>query len=115
MKRILLAVCIIVLLASSALARSSDEKNGSAQIVTGRGFFTGLLVATDGANAVTVAVYDSNDGAAGKKLMPAMVITTSATDRVQYIGFDAKEVPFFNGVYVSITCAGTVGYVVYYE
>ena len=115
MKKILISLLLVVALSFSAFAKSTEEKTADAVCVAGKGFLTGFLIATDATNAVTVSIYDSASGATGKKLIPTCVITTSATDRVQYIGFDSSEVPFINGVYVDITTAGTCAYVIYYR
>jgi len=46
--------------------------------------------------------------------MPEFVVTTSATDRVQYFYFNTP-IHFGTGLYVDITLGGgTVAYVIYY-
>jgi len=91
----------------------STEKTADAAIDTGAGYFYGMILATDGTNAVTVDIYD-NTSASGTVLVPTFVITTSATDRVRSLSFD-PPVAYNNGVYVDITCAGTMSFVGYYR
>jgi len=95
-------------------AEISAEKDADAAITSGYGWFHGIIVATDGTNAVTVDIYDSAS-ATGRKLIPTTVITTSANDRVQAIGYGEEDVYYRLGIYVDITCAGTVGYMVVYN
>lgn len=92
----------------------SDEQSASAAILAADGWFHGITVITDGANAVTVDIYDNASAASGTKLIPTATITTSATDRIQTIN-PPKPIRVKNGIYVNVTCSGTVGYMVYYE
>ncbi len=80
---------------------------------TGRANLYGILVATDGTNAVTIDVYDSLSGS-GTKVIPTIVIPTSATMRGTAINFE-NPVQIRTGIYVDVTTSGTVGYTVYYN
>ena len=112
---VLLTTLIVVFGCGSGMAGQSETKTGDALIVRGQGSFLGIILVTDGANAVTLNIYD-NYTASGKKLIPTdTVITTSATDRIQAIGFSAKDVNYYKGIYVDITCVGTVSYMIYYD
>jgi hypothetical protein len=107
---------IVLFVASLSMANdivwpNKSTKTASASITTGPGVFGGIVLATDGTNAVTLTVYDSS-AASGTKLFPTMTITTSATDRIQSIAFPVR---YYTGLYVSITCAGSVEYTVYFE
>jgi hypothetical protein len=110
---------LIFVAASSLSARSdhvtqSTEITSSAAVYTLPGLFHGVVVVTDGSNAVTVSVYDNASSAAGAELIPTWVVTTSATDRIQSYGI-WPPVKFDNGIYLELTCAGTVSAMVYYE
>ncbi len=95
--------------------KTSGEQTGDAAILVGAGVFGGIVVATDGTNAVTVSIYDNATTNSGTELIPTTVITTSATDRVQYI-FPPRPIEVSNGIYVDITLGGgSCGYVVYYR
>ena len=113
MKKILIAL-LIVLFATTAFAamKNSGAKSADALIATGQGVFYGIIVSTDSTNAVTLDIYD-NTSASGTKLIPTSTITTASDDRIQSITFE-NGVEFYKGIYVDITCAGTVGYNVYY-
>lgn len=114
MKRLFWMILIVMLAAVPVVAMEwvygSGEKTADALIKSGPGNFDGIVVVTDGTNAVTLDIYD-NTAASGKKLIPTTVITTSAADRVRSIGF-TNPVKFNTGIYVDITCAGTVKYIV---
>jgi uncharacterized protein YraI len=117
MKKIILFVLFFLLCAFPSDAQwvnSSGNKTADALVVSGSGNLYGIMVATDATNACTFAIYDGLSATSTPLLMPAFVVTTSATDRVQYFYF-SKPVHFNTGVYVDITLgAGAVGYVIYY-
>ena len=85
-----------------------------AAITAGSGFLKGIIVHTDGTNTVTLDVYDNATEASGIKLFSTLTIPTSATNRATVISFD-YEAKYENGIYVNITCAGSVTYDVYFE
>ena len=118
MKKLLLALCLVLALAGMAYAGGTMNYSGvqtaTANVLTGKGALYGILIATDGTNAVTLDIYDGTD-ATGTKLVPQVVITTSATNRSAAIDFGESGVGFGTGIYVVATCAGTVGYTLYYE
>ena len=116
---LLMFLLMFFLLAGTSLAvretcYSSDQQSASAAIKASAGYFYGIAVITDATNAVTVDIYDNASAASGTKLIPTWVITTSSTDRCQ--SYDAPApIRVRNGIYVNITCDGTVKYIVYYE
>lgn len=116
-KRILIFILFILLIpfVVSAFkgAGQSEEKTTTATVVTGSGVLHGLIVMSDGTNAITIDGYD-NTAAAGKKLFPTWTVTTSASNRAQSLSI-SPPVNFSNGVHIVITCAGTVKYMVYYN
>jgi hypothetical protein len=111
---LILSVLLIWLFASFARADSSDELTGDALVISGPACITGVVVMTDAANPVTMNIY-GNTAASGKKLIPTYTVTTSATDRAQAIFFPENTVCTSKGIYVDITCSGTVGYMIYYD
>jgi len=124
MKKAILIFCLLALLVpANVLARSnimefpctsSTEQTGSALLLTGTGVFYGILVMTDGTNAVTVDIYDNTSAAGTAKFIPTWVVPTSATDRAKS-AWIAPGHSITTGIYVNITCSGTVKYKVYYE
>ena len=94
---------------------SSGAQTASAVIKAAEGQLFGLLVQTDGTNAVTITVYDNPAAAAGKQLIPTLVIPTSATDRQRLI---ILPVPILAklGIYVSgSVAAGAFSYVALFK
>lgn len=99
---------------SNAMADATAEKDADALIATGYGYFRGIMIITDGTNAVTVSIYD-NTAASGRELIPTWTVTTSATDRAQAISFAKEELYYYVGIYVDITTSGTATYMIYYD
>jgi hypothetical protein len=114
MKKWIIAILALLVFASPSWANSIGNTSDAA-VTTGPGYLKGLIVHTDGTNACTVKAYDNATAASGTKLFSDWVVTTSATDRVQALSFDDQEVPYGNGVYIDITCAGTCTFDVYFE
>lgn len=71
--------------------------------VTGKCAFGGLVVKTDGANNVTLNVYDNTSGS-GTRLLPADVIVLGSA-RLWAVGFD-PGIYAGTGVYVGVAVAG---------
>ena len=119
-KRFILIAVLALVLGFAAMAFAQPEwsiptaeKDDDAICLTGRGYFFEISVVTDGSNAVTVDIYD-NTAASGTKLIPTWVITTSSTDRAQSYTAPAP-IRVVNGIYVDVTCSGTVKYIVYWN
>lgn len=94
----------------------SGSKTASAKISEGIGEFVGILIATDGTNAVTLDIYDSKVTAAGTKLIPTLTIPSSATNRMFQLQF-SPGIKYSVGIYVTISVAGggTFAYIVYHR
>jgi hypothetical protein len=117
MKKIISLVVAILLIASVGWAGSAGKSIGNtadALITSGGGYLKSIVVHTDGANAVTVAVYD-NTSAAVPKLISDIVVTTSAANRTATLSFLPFECLYFTGMYFDITTGGTVAYDVFFE
>lgn len=121
MKRIIVSVGIALCLAMMGIVHAaprelcdvSTQQTADATILTGGGYFHGIAVVTDGTNSVTVNVYDNTAGS-GTKLIPDWVVTSSSANRAQtYSVYPPIRVT--TGIYVDITTAGSVKYMVYYE
>ena len=78
--------------------------------IPGRTKFCGFMVATDGANDPTVAIYDNTAGS-GTILVPSTTFDASALGINGAMLFE--PIPLSTGLYVDITCAGTVSVTVY--
>ena len=94
--------------------RPGDQESGSAAITAKAGVMDGIIVTTDGTNAVTLDIYDNATAASGTKLIPTLTITTSASNRTFALTF-TRPVHYVNGIYVNETCSGTVAYMVYFK
>jgi hypothetical protein len=112
MKKVLLVVFCILFLAVNVGAQSDvgfaqySTKTSSALVTTGKGLYHGIKVNTDGTNAATIVVYD-NTAASGTAIDPSTVYVTSSTMRVQASGSNPPR-RYYNGLYISITCSGSV-------
>lgn len=112
MKKIFAVLLVILSLAVSSYAvvtYSSNTISGSKVVVSGVGAMTGLLIMTDGTNAVTATVYDSLD-TSGKILVGPMVVSGSA-----YFGGATWEIPvrYSTGLYITLSGSGGKA-IVYY-
>jgi len=122
MKKLLFIILIaIFLITPGAIAGSRGEckqdattQTASAAITASGGLFHGIVFATDGTNNVAFHIYDNATTNSGTELVPAGTVTTSATNRLTAISI-SPPVRFVNGIYVVISCSGTVGYKVYWE
>lgn len=118
MKRVF-AILAVLLIACPAFAADlwvygSGAKTATAQIKTGIGYFTGITVANDGTNAVTVTILDSSTGSSSDpKLAPTLVFPASATNRVGTYSVTPGKL-FFNGLRVIVSSSGTTEYVADY-
>lgn len=92
-------------------SNSSGDLTADSLVLIGDGSFYGIGLVTDGTNAVTVSVYD-NVANSGKLLFPTFVVNGSIGTQTLNIN---PPVKFSNGLFVDITCAGTVHYNVYYS
>jgi hypothetical protein len=119
MKKIGLALLGILLSVSIAwgisdFSQQSATQTGDAAISTSPGYLHGIVVMTDGTNAVTVEIYDNKSAASGTKMIPTWTVTTSNTNRSQSYSIE-PPVKYTQGIYVDVTCAGTVSYMVYFS
>ena len=118
MKRLFLVITIIFIAATMVSAGDitpSADKTASAVVDADNGAFNGILVVTDGTNAVTLDIYDTNVAvASGRKLVPQITIPTGASNRLFVLSFD-PPLPYKIGCYVVVTCVGTVTYKTYTE
>lgn len=82
----------------------------SALVYTGACIFHGILMGTDGVNDPTITVYN-NTSAAGNKVIPTATYDASL---LGINGVTGMKQNCNNGLYVEITCAGSVEVVVQY-
>lgn len=92
----------------------TQPATASGQALLGECAFAGLIVRPDGANDVTLNVYDNTE-ASGNRLLPSDVIIKGAGG-LWAIGFD-PAIDVEVGIYVEIAVAGsgTVEYQVLYD
>lgn len=89
-------------------------KTADGAAVTAPGWLYGILATSDGTNDITVVLYDNASAASGTVLAPTWMIATTSDNRSHYISFEPPLV-LNNGLYVDVTTAGAVSYVVYYR
>lgn len=118
MKRLGFLILVIVALLLCGFTddymASTDQQTADAQILVDPGYFYGISITTDGSNTATFVIYDSASGASGKKVVQDLVVPSSSTNRG--MAFEADPpVAIEKGLYVDVTCAGTVKYTIYYR
>lgn len=121
MKRLIgLVLCLLMIAATvsaqeATYLRASGVQTASALIHTGDALFAGIVVATDGTNAVTLDVYDGTT-TGGTKVIPQTVIPSSATNRSWALSIDPGLL-VRSGIYIVVSVAGggSCAYTVYYK
>lgn len=85
----------------------STPVHGSAtsEIVRGKGLFYGIVVRTDGANDVTLNVYDGTSSSGKRLTTPDIVIKGSSFQSGWAINMD-PAITYDSGIYVSVSVAG---------
>ena len=115
---VLSSICLAARPKSMNEQRTLDEttnlitqpSTASGLAVTGACSFGGIIIKTDGANDITVNVYDSLT-ASGNKLIPTDTLITGAS-RLVAIDFN-PPLNCTTGVYVSVSVAGGGGSATY--
>lgn len=98
---------------SDRYMQQTATKTADAACMSVAGYFYGVMVITDGTNSVAVDIYDNTSGS-GTKLIPTWTVTTSAASRAATLSME-PPIACNTGIYVDITTAGTVSYIVYYR
>ena len=81
------------------------KKTASAKVTDGPAILCGMLIGTDGANNPTITVHDSTDNS-GTEVVPTAEYDASVIGLNGFVPGYGKSCK--NGIYVAITCAGTV-------
>jgi hypothetical protein len=110
---LVVAIGVMAFVPPSDYMQQSTAKTADAQILTGGGYFYGIMAALDGTNDVTFKLYDNTSGT-GTVFAPDVICTTTADSRTCAFGFD-PPLPVNTGIYIDITTSGTVSYVAYYR
>jgi hypothetical protein len=92
------------------LAAAPEKKTASGIVYTGRCIFQGFLLGTDGTNDPVVTIYN-NTAASGQEVIPTATYDASA---LGLNGVSGIKQYCDMGLYVEITCAGSVEVVVQY-
>ncbi|MFA5348277.1 MAG: hypothetical protein WC294_09070 [Methanoregula sp.] len=98
-----------------SVAWASDQKKigvtADGAITTSGGYLKGIIVHTDGANSVTITVYDKKAAAdSGDKLFSDWVVTSGASDRTTTLSFDFGDCEYFDGMYLDMTGSATLDF-----
>ena len=79
--------------------------SSSTAVTSSRAVLMGMQLGTDSANDPTVTVYDGTDNT-GNEIVPTATYDASA------LGLNGLVIPYdkkaYDGIYVEITCSGTV-------
>ena len=84
---------------------TTDKLSASSKVADGPAILCGMLIGTDGSNNPTITVYDSTDNS-GTEVVPTAEYDASVIGLNGYAPGYGKSCK--NGIYVEITCAGTV-------
>ena len=118
MRRLASIFLVILALMLSGFAddhvQTSDQLTGDGVVLAVPGYYYGITVTTDGTNTATIVLYDNASAASGKKIVQDMVFPSSSTRRMEVLGED-PPVALENGIYVDVTCAGTVKFTIHYR
>jgi len=90
--------------ANHPLSQAPVKKTSSAVVYTGACVFNGFLIGTDGVNDPTITFYD-NTAASGEEIIPTCVYDASALGLNGVTGINQY---CSTGIYLEITCSGTV-------
>lgn len=118
MKRSILSILLVLLLATSLLALEESQitttATASGTAVTGAVWFNGIIVKTDGSNNVTLNIYDGT-GVTVTRLIPTDFVIPGTE---YYFGYrPPSPIRCRIGIYVTIAVAGggTASYQVLYS
>jgi hypothetical protein len=90
----------------------TSKKTASGIVYTGHSWLYDMLIGTDGVNNPTITVYDGIDNSGVEKI-PTNAYDASALG-INGVVYNAKR-KCAKGIYVEITCVGTVEVVVGYK
>lgn len=121
-KAIFVILSFLLVFAGTASAfdhfKSSGHKTASSLIATGPGVFAGIVVVTNGSTAPQFNVFDALvPSVSATQLLPSpVVVTTSATDRIQIFQPPSGPIIFDDGLYIFFNPAyPPSSYTVYYR
>jgi hypothetical protein len=90
------------------VSTSTGRQTADAQLVTGNGFLTAIMVEADGTNAATVELHDGT-GTSGTLLAKIIVDATLTNEAITF----PHPVRFNTGLYLNVTgtgCGATIHY-----
>jgi hypothetical protein len=85
------------------------------QVVSGPVRFHGFVLGTDGANDPTVTLEDSDGTKNSGEIVPTATYDATALGLNGMTGLPLGGILCNHGVYITITCAGTVEVTVFYS
>lgn len=94
------------------LSITPEKKTESGIVYTGRSVFRGFLLGTDGVNDPTITVYNGLSNS-GDEIVPSCTYDASALGINGVTGIN-PGIHCDEGIYLEITCAGTVEVIVLY-
>jgi len=93
---------------------ADTAKCGSSTVLTrGQGVLYNMQIGCDGTNDPTVTVYDGESATNAKEIVPTCTYDASALGMNGYTAIVGKK--FIKGLFVEITCTGTVEVILDWE
>lgn len=115
-KKIIIALIFLMvlpLIGSADGIEYSAVQSGDALIVTGNVEFHGITITGDGTNSITVDIHNGTT-VSGEKITPTLNFVQSSSAKTQVYGV-SPPVNCNTGIYINVTTAGTISYVVYFK
>ena len=115
-KKLMIAAVCWFMLTSVCYAEGllyTADKTADFIVSSTRANFFGILIIEDGANDVTVDIYDGTTSG-GTAIIQSITFVANADNPNHLLSFDPPIV-CYNGIFVDITTSGTATYRVYYN
>ena len=107
-KKFFIVLAVLLFFCGSIYAASSTKLSATGTAYTGKCLFHGFILGTDGSNDPTITIYDGTDNSGGEVVPTA----DQPADQKGWYGLIHYNCLCRDGIYVEITCSGTVEVVV---
>lgn len=108
MKIAVLIIALLVLSIPAFGAETVKYLSASALVTTGAGAVKSLIAYDNGSADCTLQPYDNPSAAADGQQLPAAISKSG-----NGMGGIATRVPYYRGLYITVTGTGCTGYVIY--
>lgn len=99
----------------SVFRLSHTKVTATGVVCASPGYLGGILIATDGANDISVTVHDNASAASGNEIVPTTPIDASAKGFNGFMLGGGALVRFDNGLYLTLTGDGSHEITFYYR